>query len=180
LDIWLRPDAAPVAPQDREEILEPFIAAAGVTLAELAQSEPAVRSVFRVDFPRTFADVSASLALGTAADWVLVLSFPQDTARALAARVLEGAEPSPADDLVRDCMGEVANVIAGQAKTMLAETPYQLVLETPRVVSGAGHEIGARPSAEGLVVIFASEFGEFALQLCRQAEGASDEPGRHS
>ena len=42
-------------------------------------------------------------------------------------------------------MGEVANIIAGQAKTLLAETPYQLVLATPTILSGPGIEVGARP-----------------------------------
>jgi CheY-specific phosphatase CheX len=68
-------------------------------------------------------------------------------------------------------MGEVANVIAGQAKTLLAETPYQLLLATPRVLSGAGFEVGSLPGIEGLVVVFDSDAGVFALQVCMRGRG---------
>ena len=97
---------------------------------------------------------------------MLVLSFPAQTAAALAGRVLAEVTPAPDDDLVRDCMGELANVIAGQAKTLLAETPYQLLLATPSILSGAGLEFGSRPDADGLVVVFGSDAGDFALQVC--------------
>lgn len=160
------PDAQPVSSQVREQLLEPFISAASLTLSELAQTEPAVRSVYRTALPRTLGDISAVLGLTAEGDGVLVLSFPARTAVALAGRVFSEVNQVPDDDLVRDCMGEVANVIAGQAKTLLAETPYQLVLATPSVLSGAGLEFGSRPDAKGLVVVFGSDVGDFALQLC--------------
>jgi chemotaxis protein CheX len=165
------PDAQPVSPEVREQLLEPFISAACMTLAELAQTELAVRSVYRTATPRTFGDISAVLGLTAEAGEVLVLSFPAPTATALAGRILAEVTPAPDDDLVRDCMGEVANVIAGQAKTLLAETPYQLLLATPSILSGAGLEIGSRPGAEGLVVVFGSDAGEFALQVCMHWRG---------
>ena len=80
---------------------------------------------------------------------VLVLSFPAQTAAALAGRVLAEVAQAPDDDLVRDCMGELANVIAGQAKTLLAETPYQLLLATPSILSGAGLEVGLAAGRRG-------------------------------
>ena len=49
-------DARPVSPEVREQLLEPFIAAASMTLSELAQTELAVRSVYRTAFPRTLGD----------------------------------------------------------------------------------------------------------------------------
>jgi len=160
------PDAHPVLPEVREQLLEPFIAAARLTLSELAQTDLAVRSVYRTTLARTLADISAVLGLTAEGGGVLVLSFPAPSAAALAGRILAEATQAPDDDLVRDCMGEVANVIAGQAKTLLAETPYQLVLGTPKVLSGPGHEVVSRPDAEGLVVVFGSDVGDFALQVC--------------
>ena len=166
MDILECRDAQPVSPEVREQLLEPFIAAASLTLAELAQTELAVRSVYRTALPRTLGDISAVLGLTAEGGEVLVLSFPAPTAAALAGRVLAEVTQAPDDDLVRDCMGELANVIAGQAKTLLAETPYQLLLATPSILSGAGLEVGSRPGAEGLVVVFGSDAGDFALQLC--------------
>jgi chemotaxis protein CheX len=166
LDILECPDAQPVSPEVRDQLLEPFISAASLTLTELAQVEPVVRSVYRTALPRTLADISAVLGLTTDPGEVLVLSFPAPTAAALAGRVLAEVTTSPEDDLVRDCMGELANVIAGQAKTLLAETPYQLVLATPSIVSGAGLAVGSPLDIGSLVVVFGSDAGDFALQIC--------------
>jgi chemotaxis protein CheX len=176
LEILESTDAQPVAPEVRETLLEPFIAAASMTLGELAQTELAVRSVYRTAQPRTLSDLSALLGLTAEGGEVLVLSFPKATASALARRILAAVTPAPDDDLIRDCMGEVANVIAGGAKTLLAETPYQLLLATPRIISGAGFEVGSRPGVEGLVVVFGSDAGEFALQVCMHGHGLYVEP----
>jgi hypothetical protein len=51
-----------------------------------------------------------------------------------------------------------------------------LLLATPRVLSGAGFEVGARPGVEGLVVVFGSDVGEFALQVCMHRRGLDVEP----
>ncbi len=161
----------PVSPEDRETLLDPFIAAASMTLSELAQTELIVRSTWRTALPRTFGDISAVLGVMPASGGVLVLSFPESTAAALAGRILAEVHQTPDAGLVRDCMGEVANVIAGQAKTLLAETPYQLVLDTPSILSGAGCEVGSRPGTEGLAVEFGSDAGEFMLQLCLGSPG---------
>jgi chemotaxis protein CheX len=166
LDIVDFPDAQPVSPEVREQLLEPFVSATNLTLTELAQIEPVVRSTYRMTPPRTLCDISAVLGLTAEGGELLVLSLPAATATALAGRVLAEVNPAPDDELVRDCMGELTNVIAGQAKTLLAETPYQLLLATPRIVSGAGVEVGARSDIEGLVVVFGSEAGDFVLQVC--------------
>jgi len=166
LDILELPEAQPVPPELREQLLEPFISGANMTLTELAQIEPAVRSTCRTAHPRTLGDISALLGLTAEGGEVLVLSFPAATAAALAGRVLAEVTQAPDDELVRDCMGELANVIAGQAKTLLAETPYQLLLATPSVLLGPGLEVGSRPGIESLVVFFGSEAGDFALQVC--------------
>ncbi len=171
MDIVEFPDAQPVPPAVREQLLEPFIAAVSLTLTELAQVEPVVRSTYRTAVPRTLGDISAVLGLTAEGGELLVLSFPSQTAGAIAARVLAEVNPAPDDDLVRDCVGELANVIAGQAKTLLAETPYQLLLATPSVLSGPGLEVGTRPDIAGLVVVFGSDAGEFALQVCLHWDG---------
>ena len=73
-------------------------------------------------------------------------------------------------------MGELANVIAGQAKTLLAETPYQLLLGTPTILSGQDLEVGSRPDAGGLVVVFGTDLGDFALQVCVNWHRTLDAP----
>ena len=58
-----------------------------------------------------------------------------------------------------------ANVIAGQAKALLAGTPYHFAFSTPSVMTGADREIWPRPGSECLVIAFDSDVGEVVLRL---------------
>jgi chemotaxis protein CheX len=160
--------AQPVAPEVRDGLLEPFVAAACLTLREWAGTEAAPAAVYRDVQPRTLGDVSALLRLRFANETqgTLVLGFPARTAETLAARVLAGAAEEVGPDLVHDCMGEAANVLAGQAKALLHETPYRFTFSTPAILSGPGREIEGPAGTDCLVVVFGSDAGNFALQLC--------------
>jgi chemotaxis protein CheX len=168
LDILDCSDAQPVSTEVREQIVDVFISATSMTLVEMTQTEPIVRSVCRMTQLLTAGDISALLGLAAERGGgdLLVLSFPAQTAEALAGRVLAEVAQAPDVELIRDCMGELANVVAGQAKTLLAETPFQLALATPRILLGAGLEVASPCDSMILAVIFDSAAGEFALQVC--------------
>lgn len=155
--------ARPVAPEARDGILAPFIAAVRAALFEMANTEAAVCGEFLAAPDRPLGDLSVELVLQSNPERTLVLSFPSCTAAALAARILAEAARDPDEYLTRDCMGELANVIAGQAKTLLADTAHHFTFSLPRVVTGTGSE--AQPGSPSLIVVFRSDVGEFALKL---------------
>jgi chemotaxis protein CheX len=72
----------------------------------------------------------------------------------------------PDEDMIRDCVGELANVTAGQTRGKLTNTPYAFSMTTPTVISGMGHEIRHKPGMPVLAVAFRSDCGNFAMQLC--------------
>lgn len=88
----------------------------------------------------------------------IVLALPDATARALARRVLAEAAVEPDAGMVRDCAGEIVNVICGQAKTLLAGTPYHFDLGTPHVAGPASFEAWD-------TLAFDSDAGPFALHF---------------
>ncbi len=150
----------------RDELLEPFITAVTLTLHEMAGALVEVRAVSEKQEHRTLGDVSALLALSPPLGGSLVLSFPEPTAAAVARRVLADVGAEPDEALVCDCLGEVVNVVAGQAKTLLLGTPYHFHLSTPVVLNGAGREIPHPEGGRCFVVAFGGDVGDFALQLC--------------
>lgn len=108
------------------------------------------------------AGICAVLAVSTGAGGGgFALAATEPAARALARHVLGDACPDPDAGIVRDCLGEVVNVIAGQAKTLLYGTPFHFTLGTPTVTDGAP-ELAAR---DRLRLTFASDLGEFALHV---------------
>jgi chemotaxis protein CheX len=143
------------------ELVGAFTEAVPTTLREMA----GVEAVVRDSRPGEMADLSADLvaAVGlTMADGEgrVELCLPERTAVELARRVLAGAVDRPTADLVRDCMGEVANVAAGQAKALLVGTASHFVLSTPVVRAG-----GRAGGPAGWWIRFESEAGEFGVHL---------------
>jgi CheY-specific phosphatase CheX len=139
-----------------DDLYAPFVEAVTAALREMA----AVESGPRAGDGGAPADVSAVLPVTTAAGAGFVaLHFSEATATELARRTLARAEAGDGDPaLLRDCLGEVVNVVAGQAKALLVGTPYHFALATPRVESG-----GATCDDGALVVAFESEAGAFTL-----------------
>jgi chemotaxis protein CheX len=145
--------------------LESFITATTVALAEMARTEVAVREVYRATPDDAWGGVSAVLELKSATEGLLVLSFPEPVAAAVAKRVLVDVKEELNESLVRDCVGEIANVIAGQAKTLLAGTPYQMNFSLPEVVAGGRSPSHPERGLGGVVIAFESDLGEFTLRL---------------
>lgn len=145
------------------ELVEAVTEAVPLAFREMAGVEAVARDSRPAGAADGFADLSAGVGLTAAGGrgGQLILSFPERTAAELARRVLVGTTAEVAADLIGDCMGEVANVVAGQAKTLLAGTPSHFTLSTPTV--------GTQPGEKGdgrWVIRFDSDAGEFAAHVC--------------
>lgn len=166
VEVRARLDVRPVMERIRDRLLAPFTRATTVTMQEMCGTAVTVRAVYEKLGYRMFGDISAVLGLTGKGEGSFILSFPEATATALAKRALASVEESPEEGIIRDCIGEIANVVAGQARGLLANTPYQFGISTPTIVSGAHHEIRHKPGTPCLVIAFTSDVGDFALQLC--------------
>jgi CheY-specific phosphatase CheX len=145
-----------------EGLVEPFVAATRVSLEEMADVDVVVRSVTRGHAPVAAGDIVASIEL----TWGrLRVCAPRTTAQALARRILEGVADEPDGALVPDCMGEIANVIAGQAKTLLAETPYAFSFSVPRVQTDPPSDHPDRPNTEHYVIALGGVMGDMMIEL---------------
>ena len=157
-------DEQPLIGEIRELLVEPFIEATRTALRETAGTELDVRAVFQRSMYRPSGNYAAAVDLTSAAVARLVLDFPERTAAGLASRILAGVNQEPDENLIRDCAGEMANVVAGQAKAMLAGGPYQFTFSLPKVLVGAIAST-LQQVQDCLVVSFNCDQGEFALQL---------------
>jgi chemotaxis protein CheX len=128
------------------EVIEAFGLAATTTLRELTQLE-AVPVVgprgFTKQSTETF--VLATMRLIRTFPGTMTLVMSAQTAERLAERYLP-AGTELTEDIVDDVAGEFANVIAGQAKTILKGTPYHFLLSHPvvsRSATGAKLDVAA-------------------------------------
>ena len=108
-------------------------------------------------------DISGIMALSGKATGVVILSF----SRLLALKVVSafvGQEYLSIDDDVTDAIGELTNIIAGNAKNELPE--FEMAITIPTVVQGPNHKIRLPQNLPFVNLPFKSKYGEMHLKLC--------------
>ena len=101
-----------------------------------------------------------------AGDWqgALLVRCDRSTADDLARRLVKTSSVSPED--VSDAMGELANMIGGNIKSVL---PPGVVLSVPEVVFGKEVHIPIFSGNEAKSTLYACELGDFEVTLVRFA-----------
>lgn len=149
-------------------LVNPIIAATTDVLATMSMTNVTLVTMrAEADYKPT-GDVSAVIGLqGDDGEGMIALSFPLKLSNLLIARLLGCPPEHLSRDDRSDGVGELANMISGNAKTALSEmssTPYRLSI--PTVVLGPQHEVSSRPRNNPyLIIIFEAEGEQFHLQV---------------
>jgi chemotaxis protein CheX len=144
------------------EVAEAFASAAITALQELVQVETFPEVVGYESGPHSGRPVViATIRLLRDQPGLMSLVLTIDTAAQLAARYLpEGTPLMP--EMIDDVAGEFANVIAGQAKTMLKGSPYHFHVSLPTVARADAWHPGRNANAN-MTVGLVSKLGEILL-----------------
>jgi len=153
-----------ISSEIRANLLEPLIAAARAALGEMTGAQADVQAIYCQATPHVLGDIAAVFTIASETSDFLVFGFPKQTAAALTSRIMSAVNTDVDENLIRDCVGEIANVVTGQTKALLAESPYQLGFVMPQTVVNSA-DFRPQTGQDGLVVVFGSEYGEFAVQL---------------
>lgn len=93
----------------------------------------------------------------------VVMTFLRDTARKFVGKMVCGDPGS--DDDVADGVGEIVNIIAGNAKTILNQQNLGLSLALPNVLQGQEMRVHPPEGVPAIVIPFQCELGDFTVQL---------------
>jgi chemotaxis protein CheX len=107
-------------------------------------------------------DVSGIIGLSGVAQGSISLSFPKIMALKIVSKML-GTELKVVGEDLSDGIGELANIIAGNAKQGLAK--YSLSISLPKVVVGKDHQLLSPRRCPSILVPFASAMGSFAMEV---------------
>lgn len=107
-------------------------------------------------------DISGIISLNGAIRATVVVSFDQNLVFSAAERFL-GERPESINSDVVDLVGELANMIGGNAKERLSMP--EVVLGLPTVVAGAGHFIAYNSHMAITMVPFNSQNGSMSVEL---------------
>jgi chemotaxis protein CheX len=149
----------------KAEYINPFIEAVLETCktmlnTDLAQGNPSVHKGLERSN-----DIAAIIGLAGPACGTVVLSFPVETALAMVSQLV-GSKVIVVDDVVKDGVAELVNIVAGSAKAkFITETGEPIELGLPTVIRGSYFIMDGPTNSIWLDVPFESLLGNFLLRV---------------
>lgn len=142
--------------------IQPFINATIKVFKEFLSVEikPGQPFLFNHNENKYSYDISGIIGIGGHTLGIVVVSFPKMVALDLASRIT-GDTIKIFDDTVIDLVGEIVNIIAGNAKQGLEQ--YELVISLPSIVKGVNHQIAGVSGVPMIGIPFASPKGDIYL-----------------
>lgn len=149
-------------------LVNPIVSATTDVLKTMANTEVRLKEVLAHKDYTPSGDVSAVIGIiGKEGEGMVALSFTQNLASLIVARLLGVTPDRVSTEDRNDGIGELVNMISGNAKTILSRNgacSYQLSL--PTIISGIGHEVINRPrNTPYLVIVFEMDGQIFHLQV---------------
>jgi len=142
--------------------IEPFIEATVNMFRDMLSLESEYRTPYIMDKNETHDwDISGIIGIAGDSKGVVVISFEAGLARTITGMLTGSATPSD-EDLV-DAVGELVNIVAGNAKKGLEQ--FHLSISLPSIVRGADHDISWPGNTPIVSIPFSLPQGRFQLSV---------------
>lgn len=113
-------------------------------------------------YPYPTYDISGVIGLSGDAQGAISLSFNHSTAMVFVNKMLGGIGETSEDDMI-DGVGEIVNIIAGNAKVHLSK--FNLSISLPNVIIGDKHTLAGQSGSPTIVVPFSCEHWQFIMEV---------------
>ena len=147
--------------------VNPFIVATVNVFKTMLKTDIKAGSPLLKSQPYPSYDVSGIIGLSGEAQGSIALSFPRLLALKIVSTML-GTEVKVVGSEVTDGIGELANIVAGNAKQDLSK--FKLSISLPNVVIGKSHFLASPSGSPTIAVPFTSPIGEFAMEVCLKTQ----------
>lgn len=117
----------------------------------------------KTDFEQT-SDISGTIGLAGEATGFVTINFPEKIALTIVSNML-GEQMKNITPVVKDAVGEIANMIAGGAKGELIEKGYSFKISLPVVSIGKNHYTNYAKENPCIVIPFIIPEGEFTVDV---------------
>jgi len=142
--------------------VNPFVKSTIETLKKMLNIESTAGKLSLKDSAVHSYDITGVIGLSGEAQGSICLSFPQAIAFKAVSALLGMPVTAMGDD-VSDGIGELVNIVAGNAKQYL--TKYNLSISLPKVIIGKDHSVASMTGIPTIVVPILSSLGEFAMEI---------------
>jgi chemotaxis protein CheX len=94
----------------------------------------------------------------------IIISMPEQLACKIASNMLM-EEITSMNKNVEDAIGEIGNIVVGDARRALIQDGHQLNISIPTVVIGVGHKISRSGDVPCIAIPFSTPFGNFEVNV---------------
>jgi len=142
--------------------VNPFISATINMFKTMLNTEIKAGAPKLKSMPYPSYDVSSIIGLSGEAQGSIALSFPKVLALKIVSLMI-GTDIKVIGPELTDGIGELANIVAGNAKQGL--TKFNLSISLPNVVIGKSHILVTPSGAPALIIPFTGALGDFAMEI---------------
>ncbi len=146
------------------KIINPFLEAAINVLKTMAMVDPKPGKAFLKKDHLAHGDVSGIIGITGDAQGSMSISFSAPCIKAIV-KNLFGMPVEEINDEVRDAVGEITNMICGDARRRLEAENIHLQAGTPTIVSGENHTITHIHNGPKIAVPFDTDAGKFVIEV---------------
>ncbi len=147
------------------ELAKPFVKAATDVLSTMAFITPKVGKPFVKKNNIAQGDVTGMVGLTGKENGSVSISFSKKCAVAIVKNML-GDEVGDLLQDVKDAVGEITNMVSGQARAGLSEQGLNFQGSTPTVIMGDNHTISHMAKTPIMAIPFITEYGNFTIEFC--------------
>jgi chemotaxis protein CheX len=145
-----------------EDLTQPFIESTTSIFSMMLGWNLEIGEISRSNRFQSNHDISGVIGFSGSLRGSIVIGINQEVAFAAAAAFF-GGTPTSIDSEVLDMVGELANMIGGNAKERMTTTGVALGL--PMVISGKGHRISFDPIAQVVLIPFETPAGALTVEI---------------
>lgn len=145
-------------------LINPFLAAAMHVLKTMAGIDARPGKPFLKKDDLAVGDISAIIGITGAVRGSMALVFTENCIKEIASNLL-GEVFTQLNHEVTDAVGELTNMICGDARRRLSEEGFSLQAGIPTIVAGKSHSILHVTDGPRLAVPFQTQAGTFMLEV---------------
>lgn len=147
------------------EIAKPFVQATIHVLSTMSGLTPTPGKPYVKKNSVAMGDVSAIVGITGDQSGSISVTFTKSCAIALVKGMLGDDIQDILQD-TKDAVGEITNMISGQARGGLAEMGFAFQGSTPSVIMGDNHTLSHITKGPVIAIPFQTEYGDFTLEFC--------------